>query len=289
MGEGRKGLGLSLSALTNPAGGLRYHLRARRYAAELWQPFRWALGEWLLGWQPPENVLALFGPSGGYCLQPFLFERFEQVVCFEPDPLAYAIFKRWLRRAPLERRPRLERISDDHLVLNPERLLARVEALGQPALLFSNVLGQIPMLLAAAKAEPARIEGVREAVRAAILGRSFASFHDRVSGELKPEFEPPLFADGRVSDRELLDVMYRSPEVASVDEAGLLDHATEAYFPSELPCAYFCWELEPQLYHLIEAVRSIEAGDLATSAGGASQHGQQRQGGEGGHSDQARK
>jgi hypothetical protein len=78
----------------------------------------------------------------------------------------------------------------DHLVLHPERLLGRVEALGQPALLCSNLLGQVPILLAAGKAAPQRIEGVREAVRAAILGRSFASFHDRVSGELKPEFEP---------------------------------------------------------------------------------------------------
>jgi hypothetical protein len=280
---------LSLAALTNPAGGLRYHLRARRYAARLWQPFRWALGEWLLGWEPPENVLALFGPSGGYCLQPFLFERFEQVVCFEPDPIAYAIFKRWMRKAPLERRPRLERIAEDHLVLHPERLLGRVEALGQPALLFSNLLGQVPILLAAAKAAPQRIEGVREAVRAAILGRSFASFHDRVSGELKPEFEPPLLADGRVSDRELLDVLYQSPEVVSVDDAGLLDHATAAYFSPDLPCAYFYWELEPRLYHLIEAVRSTGARDSATGARPATEDGQQGQRGQHPKRDQTRK
>jgi hypothetical protein len=247
----------------NPAGGLRYHLRARRHAATLWQPFRWALGEWLLGWEPPEKTLALFGPSGGYCLQPFLFERFEQVVCFEPDPIAFAIFRRRIQKAPLERRPRLERVSEDHLVLYPERLGPRLEALGQPAILFSNLLGQIPMLLAAAEQQPARIEGVRAAVLAATAERSFASFHDRVSGEEKPQFEQPLVADGRLSDRELLDFLYQSHDVPSIAESGLLDHGSAGYFPEELPCAYFYWELEPELFHLIEAVRSNRASSSA--------------------------
>ena len=75
---GRRRPALSAGALFNPAGGLRYHLRAYRHSARLWQPFRWTLGEWLLGWRPPETTLALFGPSGGYCLQPFLLERFAR-------------------------------------------------------------------------------------------------------------------------------------------------------------------------------------------------------------------
>jgi hypothetical protein len=245
---------LSAEALFNPAGGLRYHLRAYRHSARLWQPFRWTLGEWLLGWRPPETTLALFGPSGGYCLQPFLLERFERVICFEPDPLAYAIFRRRIDRAPLDRRPVLERVAEDHLLLHPGRLRPRLETLGGAALLFSNLLGQVPTLLAGAQAAPEQHERVREAVRDAIRDRSFASFHDRVSGVVRPEFEQPLSADGRLTDRELFGVVYHAADDDDADSLGLLDHQSAGYFSEALPHAYFKWELEPGLFHLIEAV-----------------------------------
>ena len=133
--------------LLNPAGGLRYHLRAFRFRSREWQPFRWDIGEWLLGWQPKETSLLLVGPSAGYCLQPFLFERFERVICLEPDPVARYLFKRALTRAPLQPKPKLEFIAEDHLVRFPERLPELVERLSDVCLLFSNVLGQLRVLL----------------------------------------------------------------------------------------------------------------------------------------------
>lgn len=247
---------MSAAALFNPAGGLRYHLRAYRYSERLWQPFRWSLGEWLLGWQPSETTLALFGPSGGYCLQPFLFERFERVICFEPDPLAYALFKRRVARAPLDRRPSLERVAEDHLVSHPERLEPRLASFGPTALLFSNLIGQLPMLVEAAGAPPAQRERVRERVRAALAGRSFASFHDRFSGEVRPDLEPPLTADGRADDRALFSAVYHADERDDAKSLGLFDHDSGGYFPDSLAHAYFSWELEPGQFHLIEAVGS---------------------------------
>jgi hypothetical protein len=220
---------LSFAALVNPAGGIRYHLRARRYAERLWQPFRWALGEWLLGWQPPERTLLLFGPSGGYNLQPFLFERFDQLVCFEPDPLAFALFARRLRRAPLERRPKLERIAEDQLTADAE-------------------LGD---------ADFAR---TREAVVAALQGRSHASFHDRASGEVRLGFAQPLIASSRLSDREVLDSIYNAPDEPTLESLGLVDHDTSGFFDQNQEHAYFHWELEPGWFHLIEGVQSVKPG-----------------------------
>lgn len=245
---------MSLGALFNPAGGLRYHLRARRHGPGLWQPFRWALGEWLLGWKPPETTLVVFGPSGGYCLQPFLFERFERVVCFEPDPLAYAIFGRRLARAPLERRPRLERIAEDHLVRHPERLAPRLDSLGPAALLFSNLIGQLPILLADAKLDASVLARTKEEIAGAASQRSFASFHDRLSGEVRLEFEQPLIAESRLDDRELLEAVYHAGERDDAASLGLVNHRSGGLFPATLPHAYFSWELEPGLFHLIEGV-----------------------------------
>lgn len=253
----------------NPAGGLRYHLRALRHSRVLWQPFRWALGEWLLDWAPPEKTLVLVGPSGGYNLQPFLFERFERVVCLEPDPIARAIFSRRLRKAPLEARPKLEFVAEDQLLQEPERLHGLLESLGPCSLLFSNVLGQLRALLQVSSADAPELVRVREAVRQALNGRSWASFHDRVSGFVRPSFEGLRSADARLSDEELLAAAYDgSTSGAGAGGGGgegeLLDHLTEGFFPADLPHAYLVWELAPGLFHLIEAVRSAgPSGDSA--------------------------
>lgn len=250
---------MSSSALLNPAGGLRYHLRAWRHGARLWQPFRWALGEWLLGWEPPERTLVLIGPSAGYCLQPFLFERFEHVVCLEPDPVARFLFARRLLRAPLERRPTLELVAEDHLLREPERLLRLLERLGESAVLFSNVLGQLRVLLEVTDLEAPELVRVHAVVRQSIAGRSWVSFHDRVSGELRLDFAQPLVADGRLSDAEVLEHLYEQPGETDVARVGLVDHLTAGLFPTELPHAYFAWELEPGWFHAIEAVRAVRA------------------------------
>lgn len=237
----------------NPAGGLRYHLRALKHSERLWAPFRWPLGEWLLSWEPPEPTLVLVGPSAGYNLQPFLLERFERVVILEPDPLAHWIFRYRLSRVPLERRPRLEFVRQDHLVLHPERLAPLLERLGPSAILFCNVIGQLRFLLDQGDLTGPAASAIKDAVRAAIAGRSWASFHDRVSGQLAPTIEDPVLSERRWSSRELLDAAYYAGGEAV--DAALLDHGTEGFFPEDLPHLYFRWELEPGMFHLIEAVR----------------------------------
>lgn len=243
-------------AAFNPAGGVSYHLRARRHARKLWEPFRWAIGEWLLGWAPPEHSLVLVGPSAGYNLQPFLFERFEHVLVLEPDPIARWLFRRRLARAPLERRPRLEFVTTDHLVRHPERLLPLLESLEQPALLFCNVLGQILGLLDSA-APDAALDAIKNAVRAASEGRSFASFHDRVSGPLAPNLEGQTVSSRRWSDEEVLHHAYGATHASLVVE--LEDHHTEGFFPEDLPHSYFGWEIEPGKFHLIEALARVRS------------------------------
>jgi hypothetical protein len=242
------------SALFNPAGGLRYHYRALRHGSTLWSSFRWPLGEWLLRWQTVEPTLLLLGPSGGYNLQPFLLERFARVVVLEPDPLARWILRRRLARVPLEPRPRLEFIAEDPLVKHPERLEALLARLGPTAILFCNVLGQLRHLLEVDDTESPAFVAVRNAVTAARAGRSWASFHDRVSGTIAPSIEDAVWSERRWSDAELLEHAY----YATSEPLGktLFDHGTAGFFPPELPHGYLRWELEPGVFHLIEAVCS---------------------------------
>lgn len=238
----------------NRAGGLNYHLRARKFAKKLWEPFRWSLGQWLLAWAPPEPQLVLVGPSAGYNLQPFLLERFERVIVLEPDPLARWLLRRRLARVPLDPRPELEFIGIDHLVRHPERLRSLLEQLGPAALLFSNILGQITGLLDEERPGPA-LDAIRAGVRAALPGRSWASFHDRVSGPLSPSIEGLVSSDHRWSDAELLERAYETRGGQPLVE--LFDHDTGGFFPEDLPHTYLRWEFGPGHFHLIEAVCTV--------------------------------
>jgi hypothetical protein len=246
------------TAWLNPAGGLRYHARGFRYAKTLWYDFRFALAEWLYAWEPPERRLVLVGPSAGYCFQPFFFERFEEILCLEPDPVARRLFAFRLGRAPLETRPRLRFEARDLLLDDPGLFAARLEAEGEAAVLFSNVVGQFRVLTGASSADDPRLARLRDELLPAIGPRSYASFHDRVSGGTEPVLDGALVVDRRLDDREIVEHFYPGNDdvdaMIRADGSGpLLDHLTADFFPPDRPHAYFSWQLLPGVFHLIEA------------------------------------
>ena len=244
----------------NDAGGVRYHLRGLRYAENLWQPFRFALAEWLYGWNPPEKRLVIVGPSGGWCTQPLFFERFTEVIGLEPDPLAHFFFRRRLRRAPLESRPNVRFERDDHLIADPERLERFMERESDAAILFSNVLGQLSVLTGANDVDDPRLTAIRAVIGRVTASRSWASFHDRVSGVFAPEVAPIVHTAARLDDSAIVRRFYpmladRASASGECDE--LLDHLTAGHFPPDRPHAYFSWPLMPGVFHLIEATRGV--------------------------------
>jgi len=259
----------------NPAGGLRYHLRGFRHANGLWWPFRFALAEWLYAWQPPERTLVVVGPSAGYCLEPLTLERFDELVCLEPDPVARFLFARRLKRAPLERRPRLRFETRDQILGDPARFAAFLAEQGDAAVLFSNFIGQVKVLLNV-EGPDARLDAVKHGVARALEGRSWASFHDRVSSDLRPDAREVLEIERRLTDEEIVETFYGG-HTADQDDGvmigadgykPLLDHMTDGFFPADGPHRYFVWELDPGYYHLIEAtsrVQSAGAGGTGTA------------------------
>lgn len=248
------------AAWLNEAGGLRYHWRGLRYGDNLWAPFRFALAEWLYAWEPPEKKLVVVGASGGWCVQPLFFERFTDVLCLEPDPVAHVVFRRRLARAPLESRPKLRFEPRDHLLAEPRSLVRLLDAEGDAAVLFSNILGQLPVLLGAGAADDARLTAVRDAVAEATRTRSWASFHDRVSGVTAPLIEQPARCRARLGDAELVRRFFPALELSAPrgDGSGvLLDHLTGDFFPPDRPHTYFSWQLMPGVFHLIEATCGV--------------------------------
>jgi hypothetical protein len=239
-------------ALTNPAGGLRYHWRALRHRRGCWQPFVVALGDWLAGWRPATDRVVLVGPSAGWCLPEAVLARFESLTGIEPDPLARRLFA---RRFP-NLASHLRWHAADYLVpvdgeLRAERLHALVRDFPSHAFLFCNVLGQLPYLHRAAVEQPS-FAVWKHTLAAVFAERPFASFHDRLSGACvaRPEALgatlPVPLGSADLAERYL---------VTGAGAVEVEDHATGDLFPGR-PRTLLAWEITPGWTHLVEAVRS---------------------------------
>lgn len=246
-----------MSAIFNVAGGLRYHIRGWLNSHRRWNPFRRALAGWLSEWAPGGETLLIVGASGGYCLEMNWLSNFREVVCLDPDPVARAIFSRRLRAAAPD--TRLIWLFENFLsAKNPSQQLKMLDTFlglrpGAPVL-FSNFLGQLGLLM--------EEQGVDSGLAlpywksklssGTLVGRPWASFHDRVSGEYAPSFEQPMTCPYRLKDEEIVSRLYQLPD----QDVTLFDHDTAGLFPATNEHAYFHWALTQKVTHLIEATRS---------------------------------
>ncbi|MGK5083599.1 hypothetical protein WDW37_09865 [Bdellovibrionota bacterium FG-1] len=243
---------LNTTMLFNPTGGLIYHLRALRYRNALWHEFRNALHPWLAQWAPSERALLLIGPSGGYCLPPSFLARFKQISAVDPDPWAPIIFHRRFRRNA--QWIRQDYFSPVRGVFDPSRFEILMSKHPHHAVLFCNFLGQLPLLNTAAATQPS-FSKWKAALPSLLEGRSWATFHDRLSGELRPTLatnSPLCRYEDCVADSRLLADFYKAP--AEDRQIELSDHLTGDLFPGH-PRHFFRWQLTPGNWHLIEGIQ----------------------------------
>ena len=234
------------AAWHNPTGGVRYHLRAA-FHRPAWEPFRSALATWLARWQPERSTLAIVGPSAGHCLPLEPLQQFERLIIFEIDPLARWLLKRRLARALPGRS--ITWIADDmwidpirHGRELPVRLIG-----ADSAVLFSNILGQVPYLLEPGE-YPDWLKAWRERVIPWLERMPWASFHDRVSGAVPP-FEALPTHHRQLSDAEV-SALYENAPVHDLLE--LNDHRSPDLLPPGYRYEYLHWPITQHMHHLIE-------------------------------------
>ncbi len=238
--------------LLSPSGGIVYHLRAARFRAGSWAPFRERLAAWLDEQLLGAPELVLVGPNAGHCLPMAALARYPKLTALEPEWLAARLLRLRLQKVDVVARdllvgPLLDGSSglDDYLAQKP-----------YAAVLFCNVLGQLQFGLN--DEQQARLESeFRRRFVPALARRPWASFHDRWSFDLGPDEARPLelaFAQ-KPSDLELGQAWFGS-EGAPLSA---LDHGTSELFPPELPRHYFGWQLTPSAFHLVEGVASSSA------------------------------
>jgi hypothetical protein len=238
-------------AWLNPAGGLRYHTRAL-FGARTWAPFRAALANWLGAFRPSVTRAVLVGPSAGYTFPDEFLRRFSALTVLEPDPVAGFLLQRRLRRLGV----RDVHVESRDLLLGPlleggEGLAELLTADPEASLVFGNVLGQVRFLLTESEFERFK-SAFRERIVPLLESRAWLSFHDRLSGSLAPRFEAPYVTLARLDDAAVLRELYPTEQAGAPVE--LFDHQSEGFFASELPHAYFNWQIDRERYHLIEGV-----------------------------------
>jgi hypothetical protein len=243
----------SIKHLIGPSGGISYHYFAWRYRATYWRPFLSQVESWLLkDWNPNSKILIIFGPSAGWSL-PFAFlNRFERIICVEPDPLARSLFLK--RFSALSRR--LEFLSETALMpwfANPfgstgplEELLSREP---NAAILFANVLGQVPLLLPSSIGEEDHIETLRQLV-STLNGREAASYHDLLSSPNEPLSSRPNFLPAKEAGPN-------SSQIASQffpPGSEVVDHET-LFLSRNRDTRIALWRIRPGMHHIIGFIR----------------------------------
>ncbi len=231
-----------------------YHATALRFSRRRWHPFRESLGNWLRATVPDPSAwegLLIFGPSGGYCLPAPWIASFRRVDGFDPDPIA-----RWIFQKRFGRYTRVRLEGTDVLGLGEEECSTRaleqvLAAHPRHLVVFSNLLGQLRCAYPWIVDRPENFERWKGELASLLETRSWISFHDRLSGSLKPTDVTQSSVERELSSEELISRFY-----ASAQGGELLDHLTGEVFSGHSRF-YFHWSLAPRHEHLIEAIASV--------------------------------
>jgi len=227
-----------MPGLFSPSGGLVWHARAARNRHR-WRAFLAAIESWLEAWPHGCEKLLLLGPSAGWCLPTRFLCRFRAICAVDFDPLAPHFFAllhgRQLRR---HRTSICWRRTD--VIRDLEQILD--ECPGH-AVLFGNMLGQHRLHCRDIASAEADIAGLVRRLR----GRSWASFHDRLSGAWDAARETPA-GFSHPTPLSSLKLASHFPEVPI-----WTDHLTECVMPADSDCRYLSWLMEPTRLHVVEA------------------------------------
>ena len=244
----------SAKAIFHTSGGLSYHLTARRHLPT-WQAYHKRLAQWLKEWTPPSERLILFAPSGGYSLPPEFLQRFSHITAVDPDPLARLVFS-WRHRQQLRR---LRWNFDSSLLVDLRRPLLSTrsekfwEKNSQAAVLFCNVLGQLPWIEKNHDDHMHIESDLWRNFRWNLRSQPWASYHDVISLEgpaqwtqegLDKNSSLQQFALQHLRDSQLLEVR---------------DHQTWSLgLPKPRQATW--WSVRPNQQNLIAFLRSDQLG-----------------------------
>ena len=161
----------------------------------------------------------------GYCLSTEFLNKFENLTCYDLDPLAHWFFyKNHKLKTNWKTQDFFKHMTENH-----------------DSLLFSNLLGQITATM-----NSSEIEAHNELLKKYLKKKSWASFHDVYSWYTNDQKTQELEAPKADSDLKayLKSSLHPHSEV--------IDHQTQDISNWCSNKSYFLWPLTPKRTHLIE-------------------------------------
>lgn len=235
--------------LINPSGGLAYHFLGWRRSQSSWIPLKRSVDLFLREWSPRSQKLLLIGPSAGYTLTRSFLSRFEQIDALDPDPLAAFLFRLRFPALPLTWH------LQDYFTSKGQIRQDTFEQLDQQfpdhAILFSNFLGQLPLLVELPDAHWPR--SWHQNFQAWLSEKEWASYHDLISTTTHPtpEVLHQALQSNELSTSKLAQMLFSDTNHA----IEITDHLTESLF-SFCPTRRqrWAWPLSSSQFHVIEGV-----------------------------------
>lgn len=221
---------------------LRWHLRAW-HSQSRWTRTRAVIADWLA--QAPEGHedLLLFGASAGWMMDGAFLERFRRIDAVDFEWASEPLFKLNHRRVIGRQRTELRFHSAEALSHLEIFLAMRPQAL----VLFDNVLGQYTLTCR----DVARAEATLSGLSARLVGRSWGSVHDAISGPGR------VLTLAQEPGTVVLPSGQPWPEERLLDAVGAKgqwrDHLTRAVLPAAVNSLLLPWQLQAGYWHWLQA------------------------------------
>ncbi len=224
-----------------------YHLRGIKNSHSRWTPTRQWLSHHLIDFLKPTDTIAIVGPNAGYLLAPQLFHQNQTCWLIDTDGQAT---KRFAQRHPgPEYFPATKNLLTYEDKLDSSRSFHKlIEHIKPDKILFSNILGQLPVL------SPVAFENTNLADTEKIIlswlntGVPTASFHDRLSCHTQAQQLKNLSIDGHWTDDELAVIFFE-------DKSEVTTHQMEFIGRSARTVDNHVWSLDKNTQHIIEFTR----------------------------------
>jgi hypothetical protein len=228
------------------SGGMAWHWQAWR-SGKLWSPSVQLISNWLDNqWvYQKHDTLLLIGASAGWMMSNSWLCQFKEVKTFDIDPLAASLFK-WNHGKTLNNKGiKLSCHTQDALAVLSQLLDQHPKA----AVFFDNVLGQLRFTCDSLDATEKKLAQLKSD----LVGRSWGSLHDRMSGALdhspSQDLSPTQFhAKGCFKKDSEIQAWLTQIKAMSP----WLDHLTQDVFPDETEVENISWAFNQNYWHWLQ-------------------------------------
>jgi hypothetical protein len=228
------------------SGGIAWHWQAWR-SRHLWFPSVRLISNWLENQGPhqKQETLLLIGSSAGWMMSNHWLCQFKEIKTFDIDPLAATLFKWNHGRALREKGIQLCCHTQDALAALPQLLNQHPNAV----VFFDNLLGQLRFTCNNLEDAEKKLKQVRSD----LVGRSWGSLHDRMSGAI----EEIHIQHGSVRPLHTIGHLKKDSEIQAWlnqihAKSPWLDHLTHDVFPDETKVENMTWAFSRTYWHWLQ-------------------------------------